>query len=172
MSDSQSETQSLLSNKDVWSLIKTPKRMTEHVFYYNEGANHEYELKSDNKENTFVLDFNRGRIELKYTLQTRVNTSIVLIRLDINSTHTNPNVDYHVEKDDPFFSIHERSIGKRFEKESHIHVYREGFEDKWAYPINEIIKDTKDIKKTILAFLKYCNINGKITFQGDLSDYF
>jgi hypothetical protein len=42
----------------------------------------------------------------------------------------------------------------------HIHIYREGFEDRWAYPLNDImdIKDSFDLIEVLLKFLEYNNI--------------
>jgi hypothetical protein len=40
-----------------------------------------------------------------------------------------------------------------------LHVYREGYGDKWAIPIPaEAFRDTRDIWVTLEDFLRYCNV--------------
>jgi len=99
-------------------------------------------------------------------MQLRANTTIRSARLDVNGPHTNPNVDYHVSPDDPFYGIHDGCIGKMFRDEPHVHIYREGFEDRWAYPIADIFDDTGGIDRTFYEFMNFCAIRGNLRLQG------
>jgi hypothetical protein len=74
----------------------------------------------------------------------------VLVRLDVDgSPHTNPD-------------------GQRF-KGTHIHYYREGYDDKWAFPLDpSIFTDTSDIGLTLEQFCSHCNIENP-SYQGWLT---
>ncbi|MFQ5596880.1 MAG: hypothetical protein ACE5GK_02410 [Nitrospiria bacterium] len=82
------------------------------------GTDLTYDLISDDKREHFLLDLWRGTLKLsKIKYQTRGRKVVILVRLDIDGApHTNPD-------------------GERI-GDSHIHIYREGFEDKWAYPVD------------------------------------
>jgi hypothetical protein len=87
------------------------------------------------------LDVTRARIKLtKITYQNRVRGSIILIRLDADGApHRNPD---GAEIPCP-----------------HIHIYREGFGDKWAYPIPvEKYPNLKDFRATFESFMRHCNV--------------
>lgn len=86
--------------------------------------------------------------KLKY--QARGRKVIVLVRLDIDGApHTNPD-------------------GTRLEG-THIHLYRENFEDKWAFPVDsEQFPNPLDIQHALEDFCRYCNIRNAPTFQGEL----
>jgi len=93
----------------------------------------------------------RGTLKFsKVKYQTRGRKVFILVRLDINSApHTNPD-------------------GKKVGN-SHIHIYREGFEDKWAYPIDpEKFHNLSDMGCTFTEFCQYCNIHNPPSFQGTL----
>ena len=80
-------------------------------------------ISVDGKEN-FILDISKGKINIKKgKYQNRAHKLIVLIRLDFGGPpHRNPDGE---EIPSP-----------------HLHIYREGFGDKWAYPIpNDIFSD-------------------------------
>jgi len=41
----------------------------------------------------------------------------------------------------------------------HLHLYREGYGDKWAVPLpTEIFTDINDFERTLDEFMKYCNV--------------
>lgn len=88
-------------------------------------------LSSLNGREQFFLDYSRGNISLKYTLQCRARTTIQLLRLDIGGGwHKNP---VSPDKNNP-----EPYSGYYFEPgEPHIHKYREEYGDRWAYPAKE-----------------------------------
>lgn len=105
------------------------------------GANTHIPLHSGDKRETFVLDINRGKINLsKVTYQNRARHVVVLARIDLEGpSHTNPD-----EAEIPC---------------PHIHLYREGFGDKWAYlvPPNKF-SNLSDLWQTLSDFMGYCNI--------------
>lgn len=99
-------------------------------------------LTDSSKIKFFDLDLDRrGKIELKNKLQNRYNKSIVLVRLEINSQpHMNPDG---------------RRVGR-----NHIHVYKEGFGDRWAYELDKYPQfiQCKYFDEYFREFCKYCNI--------------
>ena len=88
----------------------------------------------------FILDISRKYLSLKkYTFQNRVKTDVVLARLDIGGRHRNP--------DDTEICA------------PHLHLYREGYEDKWAYPLSsDNFSNPEDVFLTLEQFMNYCNI--------------
>jgi hypothetical protein len=105
------------------------------------GTDQTHELVGEDKRELFLLDVWRGTIRLsKLKLQTRGRKIIVLVRLDIDGApHDNPD-------------------GTKI-RGNHIHLYREGFEDKWAYPINTAeFTDPTNILGTFRDFCRFCNI--------------
>jgi len=108
-------------------------------------------LISANGREAFHLDISRGRIDLaKHTFQNRGRSVIVLVRLDLaGPSHRNP--------DDAFVPA------------PHLHVYREGFGDKWAIALpNEHFRDITDRNKTLEDFMSFCNITQKPIIREDL----
>lgn len=90
----------------------------------------------------FIIDINRkGQIKVRCTYQTRYRKSIILLRIDlVGGKHINPD-------------------GTIVEC-PHIHIYREGFEDRWAYPLNDIldVQNQFDLIEVLIKFLEYNNI--------------
>lgn len=107
-------------------------------------------LVSTNKQEQFLLDIRRGRMHLKrQKFQTRVKEVIPLVRLDIGSPHRNPD-------------------GEEI-KSPHIHIYKEGYGDKWAIPVPEhVFKDTDDFWQTLHDFMSYCSVIEVPNFQKGL----
>ena len=98
-------------------------------------------LPSLDERETFVLDVGRSYIKLsKLTLQTRAKVVVVLVRLDIDGPdHRNPD---NSELPCP-----------------HIHLYREGFHDKWAFPVRpEDFRDLTNREQTVEDFMRFCRI--------------
>ena len=87
----------------------------------------------------FIVDVNRRgtlRIE-KCTFQERVFGNTPLLRLDIDGPeHQNP----------------DGTILSR----NHLHIYREGYEVRWAIDIPEEFVDPNDLITTLINFLEYC----------------
>lgn len=100
----------------------------------------------------YLVDINRKsyRYIKKITLQNRIPKNTILLRLDFNgSDHTNPDGE----------------LISGF----HIHVYQEGYDTSWAYPLNHEFLNTinpnfdlnefqtDDRTKLFEAFIKFCN---------------
>lgn len=108
-------------------------------------------LTSHDKREEFILTVNRQVIEIsKVTYLSRARVSIVLLRLDINGgAHRNPD---GAEVPCP-----------------HIHVYREGYDDKWAYPIDDSdFSSIDNMLATLSDFMKYCNVTSTPSVRGVL----
>jgi len=98
-------------------------------------------LTSPDKRELFILNIYRGRIDFhKGTYQTRAKQVIPLVRVDFGgSTHENPDGE--------------------FIPAPHIHVYREGFGDKWAVPLPpEGFPVRDDPWEILLSFYTFCSI--------------
>jgi len=98
-------------------------------------------LTSANKREFFNLDVTRSSIVLeKATYQNRARQIVILVRLDINSRpHRNPD--------------NQEMPG------SHLHLYREGYHDKWAFPVPEDkFLNVSDLYETLQPCTKHCNI--------------
>jgi hypothetical protein len=98
-------------------------------------------LTSPDKRENFFLDVTRAQLKLtKATYQNRARQAIILMRLDLDGPpHRNP--------DDQEIPC------------PHLHIYREGFGDKWAIPAPSAeYPDTANLFSTLKAFMKQCNI--------------
>lgn len=98
-------------------------------------------LTSLDKRENFMLDVTRAQIKFtKATYQNRARAVIVLMRLDIDGPpHRNPDGE---EIACP-----------------HLHIYREGFGDKWAMPAPvDRYTNTLDLFSTCDVFMQHCNI--------------
>lgn len=117
-------------------------------------------VTKDKPNEKFIVDINRKRaIISRCTLQQRVYTSIPLIRLDIDTKpHKNPDG---------------KIIGG-----NHIHIYKEGYDLGWAYPLNHeilnqvnpnfditLFDDLISHTNTFLNFCMFCNITKIPMFQ-------
>jgi hypothetical protein len=105
------------------------------------GVDETHELIGDDKRERFLLDLWRGTMRLsKYRMQTRGRIIIVLVRLDIKGApHTNPD-------------------GQILDG-THLHIYREGFDDKWAYPVNpEVFHDIDNAGTVFEDFCRFCHV--------------
>lgn len=131
------------------------------------------ELISSDKKEAFFIDNHVGHgISLHYTNQLRCRREIPLMRLDISGkSHTNPKRECKCNPRDPFYGVHDLYVGKEFAPgEPHIHFYREGFGDAWAYPVPDWFTDLTDREKTLLEFLDKCNVVGKCMIQRGIAD--
>ncbi len=98
------------------------------------------QINSLETKEIFLLDFYRGSFELsKYTYNKRYRQTIILFRYDNGGRHTNPD---GITFDGP-----------------HIHLYREGYNDKFAFPISKIgINKEDSIEKIFTKLMYFCNI--------------
>jgi hypothetical protein len=109
--------------------------------YPDPGASIHIPLISANGKENFHLDMRRGKIDLaKGTYQNRSRQIIVLVRIDFGGQpHRNPD-------------------GQEITS-PHIHIYKEGYGDKWAYPLPyEKFTDINDRWQMLKDFMQYCNI--------------
>ena len=88
----------------------------------------------------FLLDFYRGSFEIsKYTVNKRYRQTVILLRYDNGGRHTNPD-------------------GVLFEG-AHVHLYREGYNDKFAFPVSEIGVDKSDSMDAVFTkIMNFCNV--------------
>ena len=98
-------------------------------------------LTSTDKREAFVLTLTRVQIKLtKASYQNLARKSIILMRLDLGGApHRNPD---GIEIPCP-----------------HLHIYREGFGDKWATPAPVArYRNTQDLYSTLWEFMDHCNV--------------
>ena len=98
-------------------------------------------LQSPDKREQFLLDIRRGRIDLlKGKYQVRARQVIVLVRLDFGGApHRNPD---------------DQEVGT-----SHLHLYREGYGDKWAVAVpHEYFSRASDLWGTLQDFMRFCRV--------------
>lgn len=98
-------------------------------------------LVSTDRREQFLLDLRRARIDLrKGTYQNRGRQVTILARLDFGGApHRNPDGE---------------EIGS-----PHLHLYREGYGDKWAYPVpGADFPNLDDPWLTLADFMRFCNI--------------
>lgn len=101
--------------------------------YYYVPCDAVISLYSEDQTTEFLMDF-AVLIGNKQRYQLRVYTNHVLIRIDVNSRpHRNPDREL---------------IGG-----THIHIYKEGYEDKFARPLPESI-DENDIINILEHFME------------------
>jgi hypothetical protein len=132
----------LLTQQEADSLISMEK-------FFNGDTQYEYpgpgkrlniSLESFDKKEKFSIDITRGYISLqKNSFQTRTRKTIILVRVDIGGpVHRNPD---GTEIQCP-----------------HIHIYKEGWRDMWAYPLPDSFKDTADYFTVLDNFMDYCKV--------------
>ena len=98
-------------------------------------------LQSADRREQFLLDLSRGRINLqKVKMQTRGRQVVVLVRLDLDGApHRNPDGE---EIPVP-----------------HLHVYLEGYGDRWARRVpTDRFRSVDDVWAAFEDFLQFCNI--------------
>lgn len=131
----------VLPQSDAESLLKIEKiRADETVRAFPDlGGAIEIPLVSRNNRESFSLDVSRKRIALTTKYQVRGRQVVVLARLDFGAPHRNPD---GIELGVP-----------------HIHLYREGFGDKWAYPVpSQMLTNPNDAWQCLVDFMLYCNV--------------
>lgn len=146
---------------DILKLIYEPKEFsTVDAYFPGMGQSVALEGTGQNTGFSYIVDINRKQCTLsRITYQNRVFTSVILLRLDLDSKpHRNPgNAD---------------SIGGH-----HLHIYKDGFEDSWAYEFDDPrlkgfapgfdfsrLKTTN--KETLFyAFSELCNFVNKPNFK-------
>ena len=131
-----------LSQTEADQLLAMEKHSaTEDVYDYPyHGGSIQLPLQSPDKREQFILDVSRSQLNLtKGTYMNRGRNIIILARLDFGGQpHRNPD-DSEVPS-------------------PHLHLYLEGFGDKWAYPLPTSFGSISDPWSTLLDFMTYCNI--------------
>lgn len=108
-------------------------------------------LQSLDGREQFSLDVSRSEINLsKGTCQNRGRVTVVLARLDFGGPpHRNPN-----DEEIPC---------------PHLHVYREGYGDRWAVKVpTGAFSDLTDPWKSLHDFMRFCNVTKAPTFRQGL----
>jgi hypothetical protein len=145
----------MLSQSEADRLMRLNKKKADNKYYSipTLGNKIEIPILSFDETESFTLDINSSSLNLKkHTLQERYEKIYILVRLDINGIHTNPPAEY------PPLPIFANFIGMRIDQ-SHLHLYVEGFYDKWAFPIDpNNFSNLNDIYQTFNDFCSYCNI--------------
>lgn len=122
------------------SLPKQFKNVT--LLEFGNVINQHHELISNGNSEKFILDIWRSGLRLsKFTYNNRGRNSISLVRVDIGGgNHLNPDG------------------GKVLCP--HIHIYKEGYWDKWAEPLSKYKEfcDYVDLLKVYEGFTTFCNI--------------
>jgi hypothetical protein len=142
-----------LTQAEADALLRMPKHRVndDEVEYPALGGRVCAPLASSDRREHFLLDVTRGRIDLrKGTYQTRARQVVILARLDFGGpSHRNPDSE---EIPCP-----------------HLHVYREGFGDKWAIPVpGSVFPNLDDLWQTLLDFCRYCNVVNPPSFTRGL----
>lgn len=110
------------------------------ILFPQPGEKLELGLVSTDRRERLIADVNRGRIRLtKCTFQERDPRVTVLLRLDLDGPpHENP--------DGTVLPC------------PHLHMYREGWWDKWAIPAPPALCSTSNLTDVFREFLVYCNV--------------
>lgn len=101
------------------------------------------------RQETFHLHMRRGRkVTSQVTLQERYETNEILLRLDVDGpTHANPD--------------------GTVVPTPHLHIYCEGYDDKWAFPVPpDLDISSGDAALLLITFLAYCGISPIPPVQG------
>ena len=131
-----------ISENEAQALLQMEKHYTNSVSFVFTGLGEALRIPlfSGDRREEFVLDITRSRIEIrKTTMQNRARKAIILARLDLGGPpHRNPDGE---EIPCP-----------------HMHLYREGYGDKWAVPLPNDFTNSSDVQLTLNEFMQYCTI--------------
>jgi len=142
-----------LTQTEADELIAMPKQPSDQdvVLFPAAGERLVIPLISLDRTEDFLLDVTRSRIDLaKITYQNRGRVVVILMRLDVNGPpHRNPD---GVQMPCP-----------------HLHIYREGFGDKWAFPLPVgKFMNLDDMTQTLSDFMGECNVTPQPIVQKGL----
>lgn len=130
-----------LAQTDAEALFRMDKVRAndDEVTFPDLGGRVEVPLFSADRRESFSLDINRKCISLLTGYQTRARQTVVLARLDFAAPHRNPDGE---------------EVGV-----PHLHLYREGYGDKWAteVPVG-MLSNPNDAWVVLHDFMIYCRI--------------
>ncbi len=143
----------ILTQSDADALLAMEKFKSDDVAYAypSSGGSVRIQLQSADKREMFTLDITRNQVKLsKGTYQNRARGVAILARIDFGGApHRNPDDQ---ELPSP-----------------HLHLYREGFGDKWAMPLPpERFSDSGDPWLLLLEFMQFVNITEAPDIRRDL----
>jgi hypothetical protein len=134
--------ESFIPQAEADALLAMPKiKINDDIHGYpGSGAQITIPLVSHDQKENFDLDiWQSGNVQLKGRYQNKSRHVIILARLDFGGQpHRNPD---DTEITSP-----------------HLHLYREGFADKWAFVLPNHFTNPSDLWKTLHEFIRYCNI--------------
>ena len=134
MAITQSEFEFLMKQEKVFSDLVNPVILGPPPLQWTR------KIESVDLRESFLFDFYRGSLELsKYTFNKRYKQTIVLLRYDNWGRHTNPD-------------------GQLFEG-PHVHLYREGFNDKFAFSPSTVgVSETDSMEQVLKELMLFCNV--------------
>lgn len=147
----------MLGQAEADRLQTMPKRIVQpgNPVFPEPGCGQTLELESLDRRQKFLMDIHRhGHIvRMKCTYQERHNVINRLARLDIGgSPHQNPNVDTVPV---PILESYNGATVKC----PHLHLYVEGYDDRWAVPAPpDTFPDTTALVPTMKDFMRYCGV--------------
>jgi hypothetical protein len=144
----------MLTQEEADALMAMPKRLVRPlpIAFPPAGDSSQIELKSLDGREDFLVDVNRrGKIKVaKCTYQERYAVIEILVRLDLGGpAHENPDGSVIVCP--------------------HLHVFREGYADKWAQPLPSAFTKPSDLIRTLQEFLRYCSVTEVPDIQGAIT---
>jgi len=147
-----------LTQEESDKLFKLKKKIFSEfqLIFPSSGDKLTIECYSENKRYQFQADINRrGYIKPKLGFMNRYNKVVILRRMDIiGPPHTNPPEAIGLDLFDEFANTEIPC--------PHLHFYIEGFNDKWALPLEKVVEisitDEDSPYDIMLKFFNYCNI--------------
>ncbi len=146
----------MLTQSEADALFAMPKKpkTADPVAFPHAGGKLLSEFVSLDGRELFLLNITRASIAVsKCTYQKRARQVEILRRLDIDgSSHPNPTVETVPLEFLTSYNGLEIPC-------PHVHIYVEGFGDKWAIPAPaELLNANNDLYTIMESFLRYCNV--------------
>lgn len=90
--------------------------------------------------------------------------------VDFQAKHTNPPYKQLSNIESKIDRLMQQYSEKMYTNEDHIHIFIEGFGDRWAFPISAFYEPdkTSDFSKQISAFCDFCSIINVKVVRKDL----
>ncbi|MEX1127696.1 MAG: hypothetical protein WEB50_03915 [Vicinamibacterales bacterium] len=141
-----------LTQADADALLTMEKHKAEDTTYEypSLGGAIRIPLQSPDKREVFFLDVTRSQVVLsKGTYQNRARGVAILARVDFSGApHRNPN-----DEEIPC---------------PHLHLYREGYGDRWAFPLPAQFSGAGDPWLLLLEFMQFVNVTVPPDIKRDL----